>query len=229
MLLAATVVLVAVPFLALLLLVEERSSVLRGIDDGARDGLHGYGLRHPLFVSAMRLLATVGSSAVWTLTFLPVVAWLLWRRSVRLAVFVVITVEGSTLLNNVVKLAVHRARPVLRDPLAHAGGASFPSGHAQAAIVGYGVLVLLFRPAWRGVWRQVFTAAAAGMVLAIGFSRVALGVHFVSDVLAAYVLGVAWLTAMTAAFTAWRRDRGLPSRDVTGSVDSIAAEGGLQP
>jgi undecaprenyl-diphosphatase len=54
-------------------------------------------------------------------------------------------------------------------------------------------------------------AAVAVLVLGIGFSRVALGVHFVSDVLAGYVLGAAWTVAMAAAFRAWRRESGEPA------------------
>ena len=55
--------------------------------------------------------------------------------------------------------------------------------------------------------------AAVAMVLAIGFARVALGVHFVSDVLAGYVLGAAWMAAMIAAFNTWRRESGKPPVD----------------
>jgi undecaprenyl-diphosphatase len=105
-------------------------------------------------------------------------------------------------------MAVDRARPVLPDPVAHANGMSFPSGHAQAAVVAYSVLLLVFLPVLRGAWRSVVVSVAVLMVLAIGFSRVALGVHYVSDVVAGYVLGAAWVAAMTAAFNTWRADRG---------------------
>ncbi|MEA2247971.1 MAG: hypothetical protein QOH46_2500, partial [Solirubrobacteraceae bacterium] len=103
---------------------------------------------------------------------------------------------------------VDRARPVLPDPVAHANGMSFPSGHAQSAIVAFSVLLLVFLPSLRGAWRWVAVCVAVMMVLGIGFSRVALGVHFVSDVLAGYILGAAWVAAMASAFGAWRRERG---------------------
>jgi len=225
LLLAAAAALVAVPFLALLLLVEDRSTALEDIDAGARDGLHGYAVHHRLFVSMMRLLSDSGTSLAWTVIFLPVVGWLLWRRLPRLAAFVMTTVAVSSLLNNVVKLLVHRTRPVLRDSLAHAGGASFPSGHAQAAIVGYGVLILIFRSTLRGVWRHAATVAGVVMVLAIGFSRVALGLHYVSDVLAGYLLGGAWVVAMTAAFSAWQRERGLPAVEPDEGLSPDLADG----
>ena len=132
-----------------------------------------------------------------------VVIWLLWRRRWRLAIFTVVTTAGSSLLNTAVKMAVHRTRPVVSQPFVREPGASFPSGHAQAAVVGFGVLLLLFLPAMGRVWRRAAVTVAVLMVLLIGFSRVALAAHFVSDVVAGFVLGAAWLAAMTAIFRAW--------------------------
>jgi membrane-associated phospholipid phosphatase len=126
----------------------------------------------------------------------------------RLALFVVITGVGSSLLNTVVKSSVHRLRPVLTDPVAREPGLSFPSGHARAAIVGYGVLLLVFLPILHGVWRTVAVATAVFMVLAIGFSSIALGVHYLSDVIGGFILGAAWVAARAAAFNAMRVDRG---------------------
>jgi membrane-associated phospholipid phosphatase len=161
----------------------------------------------------MRSLSTLGSTTVWVVVFAVVVGWLLWRRLRRLALFVVVTVAGSSGLNQVVKLAVDRSRPVLPNHVAHANGMSFPSGHAQAAIVGYAVLLLVFLPVLHGAGRSASAVAAVLLVLGIGFSRVALGVHYVSDVLAGYVLGAAWVAAMTAAFNTWRVERGHPKAD----------------
>jgi membrane-associated phospholipid phosphatase len=212
---AAALALVAVPFALLLFLVQDKWRPLLAVDDGARDDLHGYAVAHGWFVTTMKVLSTAGSSLVYLLVFAAVAGWLAWRRHPRLAAFVAVTMVGNSMLNSVVKLAVDRARPVLPDPVAHAPGVSFPSGHAQAAMVAYSVLLLVFLPSLRGPWRRVALVLAVLMVLAIGFSRVALGVHYVSDVLAGYVLGAAWVTAMTAAFVAWRRERGQPEVEPT--------------
>jgi membrane-associated phospholipid phosphatase len=198
--------LVAVPFSLLLLWVEAQWAPLLHADQAARDGLHAFALAHAGFVTAMDVLSTIGRWWAYLIGFAIVLGWLLWRRLVRLALFVVVTVGGSGLLNEIVKAAVHRARPVLTDPVAHETGTSFPSGHAQGAIVGYGVLLLVVLPVLRGVARPIAVTAALLMVLAIGFSRVALGVHYVSDVLAGYVLGAAWTAAMLASFNTWRRE-----------------------
>jgi membrane-associated phospholipid phosphatase len=203
----AALALVAVPFALTLLLVEDNWPPLLRIDVGARDGLHGYAVAHAGFVEAMQLISDSGSALAWVLVLTVVTAWLLWRRLPRLALFVVTTGIGSSLLNTMVKTAVNRLRPVLPDPVAHAPGLSFPSGHAQAAMVGYALLLLIFLPTLHGAWRATTVTLAAFMVLAIGFSRVALGVHYVSDVVAGFVLGAAWVAAMAAVFNAMDFDR----------------------
>ena len=211
---AVALALVAIPGALLLLLVEDKWAPLLRADDGARDRLHSFAVTHTGFVGAMQLISDSGSALAWQIVLAVVVVWLLWRRLPRLALFVVITVAGSSLLNGVVKTSVHRLRPVLTHPVAHDSGLSFPSGHAQAAIVGYAVLLLVFLPILHGLWRRVAVAVAVLLVLAIGFSRIALGVHYVSDVLGGYVLGAAWVAAMAAAFNAMRVDRGRRRVDV---------------
>lgn len=203
---AVALLVVTVPFALLLFLVEDAWPPLERLDAGARDRLHGYAVDHSGFVTAMKTLSRLGSGVAYLLVFAAVTWWLLRRRRPRMAVFVVVTVLGSSLLNLAVKITVNRARPVLPDPVAHAHGLSFPSGHAQAAVVGYGVLLIVFLPLLTGAWRVVAVAGSAVLVLSIGFARVALGVHYVSDVLAGYLLGAAWLLAMTAAFRAWQRE-----------------------
>jgi undecaprenyl-diphosphatase len=193
---------VAVPFGLLLLLVRTRWNPLLALDVRADDELHAVAIAHPLFVTASKGLSFIGSAPFYWAMGAGLVAWLLWRgRGFYPALFVVIAIGGGGLLNVSVKALVDRVRPVWPDPVAHAGGLSFPSGHAQGAMVGYGVLVLVLAPALSGWWRRLLIAAAGGMVLAIGSSRVALGVHYPSDVLGGYLLGAAWLAALLAVFS----------------------------
>ncbi len=211
---AVALALVAVSGALTLLLVEDKWAPLVRADNGARDRLHDFVLTHTVFVGVMQLISDSGSAVAWLIVLAFVVFWLLWRRLPRLALFVVITAAGSSLLNTVVKTAVHRPRPVLIHPVAHEPGLSFPSGHAQAAMVGYAVLLIVFLPILQGVWRRVAVTFAVLMVLAIGFSRIALGVHYLSDVVGGYVLGAAWVAAMAAVFNALRVDRGRWQVDV---------------
>jgi membrane-associated phospholipid phosphatase len=201
---------VAVPFVLLLVLVEDKWQPLAQADQSARDALHQYAVGHATFVTVMRFFSDSGSALAWQVVLGLAALWLLWRRLWRLAAFVVGTGVGSSLLNTAVKAAVNRPRPLVDHPLLHLPGASFPSGHAQAAVTGYGVLLLVFLPVLSPRWRRVAVVVAAFMVLAIGFSRVALAAHFVSDVVAGFILGGAWTAAMTALFSAWRLQRGRP-------------------
>jgi undecaprenyl-diphosphatase len=210
-LLAFTAVLIlAVPFSLLVVLVRAKSDPVLRLDHDLADSLHGFAVDHPAFTSSMKLISQVGSPTGWWIVLTPVFLWLLWRRLPRLALFLAVTALGSSLLNTLVKTLVDRARPHLADPVAAAAGRSFPSGHTQSATVGCGVLVLIFLPVVAQRARIWLAAAAALVVGLIGFSRIALGVHFLSDVVGGAVIGTAWLLAMTAAFSAWRRDEHKP-------------------
>ena len=207
------------PFGLLLLLVKAEWRPLVELDEGARDALNGYAEDHDAFVAAMEALEVIGSAVVYLPVFTLLAVWLLWRRLPRLALFVAVTVGSGPLLNRLVKALVDRSRPVLPDPVARAEGLSFPSGHAQSSMVAASVLLLVLLPLLHGRRRVAALAFAVLWVLAIGFSRVALGVHYVTDVLAGYALGAAWVAAMTAAFQAWRRDRGRPEADASAGLE----------
>jgi undecaprenyl-diphosphatase len=203
--------LVTVPFGLLLFFVQDKWPPLMAVDDDARDGLHRFAADHSAFTAVMKTLSAVGSAPVYVVVFTLLVAWLLRRRARRLAAFVAVTELGGAGLNELVKRLVDRSRPVVPDPLAHASGLSFPSGHAQSAVVSCSVLLLLFQPVLSRVWFRVALVAAVALTLGIGLSRVALSVHYVSDVLAGYALGAAWVIAMIAVFRAWRRDESRPT------------------
>jgi undecaprenyl-diphosphatase len=201
-------------FLAVLLLVTSSSQTLLRLDRATANDLHSYALAHPGFTSVMRWLSNSGKTVVWFLVMALVAGWLLRLGLRRLAIFVGVAVVGSSLLNNAIKLAVNRTRPHLSDPVAVAAGKSFPSGHAQAAIVGYGVLLAVFLPIIPRRWRPVAVTVAAALALLIGFSRISLGVHYLSDVIGAYLIGTVWLIGMISAFRTWRREDGRHVGDV---------------
>ena len=200
------VLLVALPFAGLIFLIVSKSAPLAHLDRDTANSLHSYAIAHPAFTASMRTVSAIWSPLGWWIILTPVFLWLLLSRRPRLAAFLAITAIGSSLLNTLIKWAVDRARPQLPDPVSVAAGTSFPSGHTQAATVGFGILVLIFLPVIPR-WARVWFAIAAGIALTlVAFSRIALGVHYLSDVVGAIVIGSAWLLAMTAAFSAWRRD-----------------------
>lgn len=193
-------------FATLAALVASSSPTVFRLDRHTADRLHGYGLRHRPFIDAMKALSDFGSPVAWWIILGAVAVWLAYQRRWRLVAFVAVTALGSSLLNALIKRAVGRVRPKLPDPLATAGGKSFPSGHAQSAIVGYGILLVIFLPVLPRRLRLWAIGVSVVLVLAIGFSRIALGVHYLSDVVGAYLVGAVWLAGLIAAFRAWRRD-----------------------
>src|SRR3954464_14205529 len=164
---AFALALVAVPFGLLLFLVQDRWPPLLEVDDGARDSLHSFAVTHAGVVTAMQTLSTLGSALVYLPLFALVAVWLLRSGRPRLAIFVAVTAAGRAGLNALGKLAVHRARPVLPDPVAHANGLSFPSGHAQSAMVAASLLGLLALPRLHGARRAIAGAPGVAWALAI--------------------------------------------------------------
>jgi undecaprenyl-diphosphatase len=154
----------------------------------------------------METLSFVGSGWFVTCVVAVPVVWLLRRGTRRAAVFLVATSVGGSLLNTIVKGAVGRARPVFADPIAIALGKSFPSGHAMGALVCYGAVLVAVLPFMRRGIRTPIVVATGALVATIGFSRVALGVHYLSDVIGGFVLGAAWLLGSVALFNVWRRE-----------------------
>jgi membrane-associated phospholipid phosphatase len=143
------------------------------------------------------LLSTVtrlGGTHVLLAVALGAALALLWRRRVAHAALMAAALAGGQALNWALKAAFERPRPSFSEPLATAAGFSFPSGHAMVSLTVYGALAYVVAASVRSRRAQLLALGSAlALVLAIGFSRVYLGVHYASDVLAAYSAGLAWL------------------------------------
>ncbi|WP_328923366.1 phosphatase PAP2 family protein [Streptomyces sp. NBC_00190] len=205
---AATAV-AAVPFSLALVLVESRWAPLHRLDQGTAERLHRSALGHPAWVRVLDFLThVVWGPLTMRLLVAAVVVWLVWRRALRLAAWAAVTATVGGLVGLLAKNAVERARPHLPDPVAHAPGFSFPSGHAMTATTSCAVLLLVLLPLVPRAWRPLPWALAAATVLGVCYTRVALGVHWVSDVVGGWLLGLAVVTGTTLAFEAWRGDMG---------------------
>jgi membrane-associated phospholipid phosphatase len=217
----AAVTAAALLFALLLVLVRLQWAPLESVDHRAAAWLNSLVAGHAAAVSVVRSVTWLGSGGVlWTLVGMAV-AVLAIRRRWRLAVYLLVTGAGVLTLDPVLKALVGRLRPVVAHPIAYGNGDSFPSGHALGSIVCYGALFLVFLPAARGVRRRVFVVVIGALIAAIGISRLLLGVHYLSDVLGAWALGITWLGITAFAFELSRRAAGVP---VTGPVTE-----GLEP
>ncbi len=205
-LLMIAVFLAAVPFTALVLLVRGHWTPLQSLDNHVADSLHAWALRSSGAVSLLKLVTNAGGPGPMRVVALLLAAVLLVQRRLRLATYVVTTVAVAAVLSGSIKSLVGRVRPSFDVPISKAPGASFPSGHALTSLVVVGLVLLVLLPHLPARVRPALVAVGVGIVVAVGFSRIALGVHYVSDVLGGWVIGGACLTAVTAAFHAWQEE-----------------------
>jgi undecaprenyl-diphosphatase len=139
--------------------------------------------------------------------------WFWHRKAHYWLIVVLVSVPGGMLLNVVLKHLFRRARPTLEDPLLTLSTYSFPSGHTEAATVFYGLLACyLVRRVQAWPARAAIIAGACAMVMLVALSRMYLGVHYLSDVLAATAEGAAWLAICITAVSTLQRRRAARAR-----------------
>lgn len=199
---------VAVPFTGLAALVDTKWGPLRRLDQHTTTRANSWVLHHHGLVGPLRATSYVFHAWVFRVIVVALVGWLVHQGARRLAAWAVTTLVAAGVLDVLLKVLINRPRPSLPSAIAHAPGGSFPSGHALTAVVGTATIVLILLPILHGAWRVVAWVAAVLISILSGACRVLLGVHFVSDVLAGWILGAAIVLGTVAAFETWRRDEG---------------------
>jgi len=155
-------------------------------------------------VAALSHLGDLGTVAAATVVILAV---LLLRRHLQLAVCWTITMAGIVPINSGLKAVFQRPRPLNNHGFMVEHGWSFPSGHAFGAMVFYGMLAYVLLRLLPHRWHRWIIAAAVTMIGVIGLSRIVLQVHYFSDVMAGYVSGLAWLVVCMGGAEWWRLRR----------------------
>lgn len=168
----------------------------------------GQALGPPWMGEIMRDITALGGTAVLALLALGVVGYLALLQRHDLALLVFVAVGGAMLLNLLLKLGFDRPRPDLVPHLTEAYQTSFPSGHSMSSAATYLTLgAMLARVQPRRRLKIYFMTIAIFIMVLVGFSRVYLGVHWPSDVLAGWAAGALWalLCWLAAWWLTWNR------------------------
>ena len=199
-LLAAAIVMVLFAVLA--------SEVLEGetqhFDDAVRMTVHGVASPHATTV--LHAITQLGSPLFLLPMTLVASLIFLRRRRIRGAILLTATMVGVTLLNWILKSVFQRPRPLPFFGLTVPASYSFPSGHSLAAFCFYGALAALVTARLRSTFGSALVwAGAVVIIVAVGFSRLYLGLHYPSDIIGGYATGFVWVLTVASADRMFRR------------------------
>jgi undecaprenyl-diphosphatase len=187
--------------------------IFAGIAEGVEEGvtqpfdetvLHWFAShRTPFLDEAMLEITTLGAGLV-LIMIVAIASVFLWQTQHKWSAYLLLLATlGGKLLNTSLKLFYHRPRPSIVESLTDVHSASFPSGHAMSSMVVYGSVAYLVGRLEPGKHLKRTTwLIAAIVILAIGTSRMYLGVHYPSDVIAGFIAGMAWIGFLVAAMRA---------------------------
>ena len=175
-------------------------------DAAVRNAVHGFA--SPTVTAVMRFITEMGSPGLAVIAVISVGLFLArgWKRA---AGWILVSLAGATVLSVALKYGFHRPRPVpFFGAVPHSY--SFPSGHSLFSFCFYGVLAGLITARVRSLWLRVLVwGSAAVLVFAIGLSRIYLGVHYPSDVVAGYLAATVWVSSLVVADRIRKTRKGL--------------------
>ena len=158
-----------------------------------------HSLSNPTFDAVMNGFTDLGSTIVVLTLLVVALVLLVWRRHRVEALFLLIAMVGSVVINESLKLIFHRPRPQLSWAQVQPEY-SFPSGHSMNSLVFLGALALIVAVLWGRRAGLASLVLAIALALLIGTSRIYLGYHYFTDVVGGFLAGAAWLFIVAAAF-----------------------------
>ena len=160
-------------------------------------------LHTPVLDKVMLGFTFLGEPVILLIVCLILSIWLLIRGQRSQATILIIAAAGAIALNNLLKLLFGRARPILWERIVDVGQYSFPSGHAMISMVIFGMIGYLLSSKFP-LWRIGIISLTILLVTGIGLSRLYLGVHWPTDIVAGYAAGLVWLITCIFSFQVWQ-------------------------
>lgn len=195
---SALIVLIMFCLLIFVILAVGQNTYLVQLDQQIADALYN---RATPPVTQFFYRVTMLGSEILTILVIGVAVFAALRRQWTYAVLVLAVWLGGHLTNYILKTIFARERPVFLEPLAIATDYSFPSGHAMVGAACYGLLAYFLYLRVENRWLRIGILGFTFLLIAlIGFSRLYLGVHFLSDVLAGFAAGTLWLIVCLSLF-----------------------------
>ena len=186
-----------------------RNAATRLLDERVASWFHQHAT--PALTQIMRVVTFFGSVVFVAVASSCIAIFLIVRKWWYPLLLLTLAVGGGSLLNILLKHFFHRQRPVLENPLLTLTSFGFPSGHTMGSTLFYGVLAVFVAqsvPTWR---RRVLAFWIAALAVAlVGLSRIYLGAHYLTDVVGAVAVGLAWLAFCWTGVETLRKWRGRP-------------------
>lgn len=181
-----------------------QAGTIQPVDDAVLRWVSGY--RAEWLEASLMEVSVLGSWVVVVVVATVAALFLSLSRRRWSVIFLIVTTIGGIIINQLLKAGFARPRPQIFEWGDHVVTSSFPSGHATSAAITYGTIAyLIARLHERAITRRAILAAAAVLILLVSTSRVYLGVHYLSDVIAGLLVGLAWAAFCMAVLEALQR------------------------
>ena len=168
-------------------------------------------LHTPVLDKVMLGFTFLGEPVILLIVCLVIGTWLLIRGQRSQATILIIAAGGAVALNNLLKVLFGRARPMLWERVVDVGQYSFPSGHAMISMVIFGTIGYLLSSKFP-LWRIGIISLTILLVTGIGLSRLYLGVHWPTDIVAGYAAGLVWLITCIFSLQVWQERRAVAQK-----------------
>lgn len=221
----------AVPVTVLAFVVRQKFLPVIELDEAAIRAATDFTRDHDGFFTALVAWQEM-TQPKWPYIIASLVCFLVWRKGTykTRALWAFVTMMAAWNLQLLLKEVVQRARPIVSDPVSHAPGYSFPSGHAANAAATAAVMVLLLWPMLSRRGRVIAVVLGTLYSVVTALDRVYLGVHFPSDVTAGLVFGLGLAVASYMGYLGWNPvnpNADLPPEGAAGPEHSDALKGTL--